>query len=157
MCDSPQNAGNAKFRLVLTLRDKPAGAKWTMVWAIQAMKFAAPPSVCTCVHNLLKVCLLSTLIGGGMLLSGCGHKAATPGATTQPAADSTPAANNSTTAPQPAYTPPAATATAIAAVPTGGADLKQLNHYYISWIVQNHQRPKSFEEFVSLSGVQVPP
>ena len=52
-----------------------------------------------------------------------------------------------------APTPPPA----IAAAADGGADLKQLNHVYIGWIVQTHQRPKTFEEFVSLSGVQVPP
>jgi hypothetical protein len=32
-----------------------------------------------------------------------------------------------------------------------------LNHAYIGWIVQNRRRPKSFEEYVALSGVQVPP
>jgi hypothetical protein len=32
-----------------------------------------------------------------------------------------------------------------------------LNHVYIGWIVQTHQRPKTFEEFVASSGVQVPP
>jgi hypothetical protein len=45
----------------------------------------------------------------------------------------------------------------VAASPEGGADLKQLNHAYIGWIVQNRRRPKSFEEYVALSGVQVPP
>jgi hypothetical protein len=45
----------------------------------------------------------------------------------------------------------------IAASPEGGADLKQLNHAYIGWIVQNRRRPKSFDEYVSLSGVQIPP
>jgi hypothetical protein len=45
----------------------------------------------------------------------------------------------------------------VAANPDGGADLKQLNHAYIGWIVQNRRRPKSFEEYVALSGVQVPP
>ena len=45
----------------------------------------------------------------------------------------------------------------VAARPDGGADLKQLNHAYIGWILQNRRRPKSFEEFVTLSGIQVPP
>ena len=45
----------------------------------------------------------------------------------------------------------------IAASPDGGADLKQLNHAYIGWIVQNRRRPKSFDEYVALSGVQIPP
>ena len=39
----------------------------------------------------------------------------------------------------------------------GGADLKQLNHAYIGWIVQNHRRPKTFEEFITLSGMKMPP
>lgn len=51
---------------------------------------------------------------------------------------------------------PAASVTVVAGT-EGGADLKQLNHVYIGWIVQNHRRPKSFEEFVTLSGTQVPP
>jgi hypothetical protein len=55
-------------------------------------------------------------------------------------------------------TPPSASApVVVAARPDGGADLKQLNHAYIGWILQNRRRPKSFEEFVTLSGIQVPP
>jgi hypothetical protein len=57
---------------------------------------------------------------------------------------------------QPAYVPPAAPVT-VAASADGGADLKQLNHAYIGWIVQNHQRPKTFEEFVTISKMNVPP
>jgi hypothetical protein len=54
--------------------------------------------------------------------------------------------------------PPSASApVVVAARPDGGADLKQLNHAYIGWILQNRRRPKSFEEFVTLSGIQVPP
>jgi hypothetical protein len=45
----------------------------------------------------------------------------------------------------------------VAVSPDGGADLKQLNHAYIHWIVQNRRSPKSFEEFVASSGIQVPP
>ncbi len=45
----------------------------------------------------------------------------------------------------------------IAASPNGGADLKQLNHAYIGWIVSNRRHPKDFAEYVQLSGVQVPP
>ena len=54
--------------------------------------------------------------------------------------------------------PQAASAPAVvAASPDGGADLKQLNHAYIGWVLQNRRRPQSFEEFVSLSGIKVPP
>jgi hypothetical protein len=45
----------------------------------------------------------------------------------------------------------------IVAKPDGGVDLKALNHAYIGWIVQTRKAPKSFEEYVSLSGVKVPP
>jgi hypothetical protein len=45
----------------------------------------------------------------------------------------------------------------VSASPQGGADLKQLNHAYISWILQNKRRPKSFEDFVAMSGIQIPP
>jgi len=53
------------------------------------------------------------------------------------------------------YVTPGAPAT-VAASAEGGADLKQLNHAYIGWIVQNHRRPKTFEEFVTLSGIKFP-
>ena len=133
--------------------------------AIQAMKYAVSQSACSRVHNPLKACLLSALTGSALLLSGCDHKAP-PVASAPPSTDSVPAttaAANATpaasqpVAPQPIYTPPATPAPTIAAATTGGADLKQLNHYYIGWIVQNRRRVSTFEEFVSLSGVQVPP
>jgi hypothetical protein len=55
-------------------------------------------------------------------------------------------------------TPSQATAPVMVAVnPAGGADLKQLNHAYIGWVLQNRRRPSSFEEFVKLSGIQIPP
>ena len=45
----------------------------------------------------------------------------------------------------------------VAVSPEGGADLRQLNHIYIGWIVQNRRRPKDFNDFVSSSGIQIPP
>jgi hypothetical protein len=65
--------------------------------------------------------------------------------TNQPAAAMTPA---------PQYAP---APVVVAASPDGGADLKQLNHAYIGWIVQNRRRPKDINEFVALSGIQLPP
>src|SRR5580693_3875809 len=55
--------------------------------------------------------------------------------------------------------PPVANpAPVVAAAQTSAQpDLTALNHAYIGWIVQNRQRPKSFEEFVAKSGMQVPP
>jgi len=96
------------------------------------------------------------LVVGVLLFAGCGKKppaaetpAAPPAAETNPA--SMPAAAN-----KPMFIPPAAPTT-VAAGTDGGADLKQLNHAYIGWIVQSHHRPKSFEEFVTMSGIKVPP
>jgi len=61
----------------------------------------------------------------------------------------------------PAATPPAPQAATVPVVvatnPDGGADLRQLNHAYVGWVMQNRRRPQSFEEFVSLSGIKVPP
>ena len=105
-------------------------------------------------QSSLSVCL--ALVAGVLLSAGCGKKqsaaetpAASPMAETNPA--SMPAAAN-----KPMFIPPAAPTT-VAAGTDGGADLKQLNHAYIGWTVQSHHRPKSFEEFVTMSGIKVPP
>jgi hypothetical protein len=58
---------------------------------------------------------------------------------------------------QPIYVPPTGPAPTVSAAAGGGADLKQLNHIYFSWIGRTHQRAKTFEEFQAASGVQVPP
>jgi hypothetical protein len=69
-----------------------------------------------------------------------------------------PAADTNATAaqmpPEPVYTP---APVEVAANPDGGVDLKALNHAYIGWIVQTRRAPKSFEDYVSMSGVKVPP
>ena len=102
----------------------------------------------------LKIVLRDALfIGCILLFSGCDkHKPENPTAAAPPSAD---AVQN--TAPAPIYNPPPAQMPTIAASPDGGADLRQLNHVYIGWIVQNRRRPKNFEDFVSTSGIQVPP
>lgn len=64
---------------------------------------------------------------------------------------------NQASASQPPPTEFKSTPVVITANPAGGADLKQLNHAYVGWIVQHHQAPKTFEEFISLSGMKVPP
>lgn len=95
-------------------------------------------------------CVALTLMGS-LVFSGCSKRE--PASPPPPAADTNQAATPSPPPPsRPAPSPPPT----IAASPDGGADLRQLNHAYIGWIVQNHRRPKSFEEYVSLSGVQVP-
>ena len=97
-----------------------------------------------------------------MLAAGCGKKSAatptpTPAQGPASATNPDPSAPASTTPAQPGYNPPASPPPAIATTADGGPDLKQLNHYYIGWILQNRQRPKTFEQFVAASGVQVPP
>jgi hypothetical protein len=93
------------------------------------------------------------LLIGCFFMGGCSK----PAANTTNLAQPTPNTQTSTsdTAP-PIYTPLTATPV-IAANENGGADLKQLNHAYISWIVQNRRRAKNFEDFVAASGIQVPP
>lgn len=54
----------------------------------------------------------------------------------------------------PVSTPPPVV---IAPNPDGGVDLKALNHAYIGWIVQTRRAPKSFEDYVAMSGAKVPP
>jgi hypothetical protein len=97
---------------------------------------------------------LAAIVAAALLSTGCGKsKSSTAQAPAPPpAADSqTPAA----ALPQaPQYT---SAPDVITASPEGGADLKQLNHAYIGWVLQNRRRPNSFEEFVTQSGVKVPP
>ena len=96
-------------------------------------------------------------VGGAMVLGtilvGCGHKP-TATAAVQPASSdqsSAPASADQT------GSAPASAPVTVASAPDGGADLRDLNHTYIRWIVQTHQRAKTFEEFVALSGTKVPP
>lgn len=86
---------------------------------------------------------------------------AATGCSKHESASQTPSKNlpntNQTSAFQPSPTEFKSTPVVIAANPAGGADLKQLNHAYVGWIMQHHQAPKTFEEFISLSGMKVPP
>ena len=96
-----------------------------------------------------------------MFVAGCGKKNETPPVSTNaPAAQAnqggqavappvspSPAPNSS----QPAPAAPAANAS------TTTPDLQSLNQQMIKWIVQTHQRPKNFEDFVTRANIQVPP
>jgi len=93
---------------------------------------------------------------GGLLviaamLAGCGHKkvanAGAPGVSQ----------DDPNQALSPADQSAAVTPATVPSSPDGGADLRALNHAYIGWIVQTHQRVTSFEQFVSISGIKVPP
>lgn len=90
------------------------------------------------------------------ILVGCGHKNAPDNSATVPAAASTDASQPAAASGQPVYVPPATPIT-VAAAPDGGPDLRGLNRTYIRWVVQTHQRPKTFEEFEAASGIVVPP
>jgi hypothetical protein len=90
-----------------------------------------------------------------MATAACGCKKSQPAnvqTPTPPVADASQATPTMPQAPQPVSLP-----AIIPADPAGGADLKALNRAYIGWIVKNRQRPKSFDEYIALSGVQVPP
>jgi len=96
-------------------------------------------------------------VGGAMVLAtilvGCGHK---PTATAD-AQSASPDQSSAPATPDQAGTTPVAVTANVATAPEGGADLRDLNHAYIRWIVQTHQRAKTFEDFVAISGVKVPP
>jgi hypothetical protein len=94
-------------------------------------------------------------LGVGILLfAGCGKKQ--PAAETPAAAPAVEAASAPASGGQPVFMPPAAPVT-VAVGTDGGADLKQLNHAYIGWVLQNRRRPKSFDDFIAMSGIHVPP
>jgi hypothetical protein len=85
-----------------------------------------------------------------LLAAGCGKQAQSP---TPPPPD--------TNASQPA---PATPATAVNATPApavtttnAGPDLRELNGELVSWIIQNHRRPASVEDFAASSGIHIPP
>jgi hypothetical protein len=99
----------------------------------------------------------SALTGALMLaaffcFNGCSKAKPPTAQTTPPVADTNPAAAVMPGAP--VSTPPPVE---IAANPDGSVDLKALNHAYIGWIVQTRRAPKSFEDYVSMSGAKVPP
>jgi hypothetical protein len=102
---------------------------------------------------LLAGAVLAIILAATMGAAGCKKSEPAP---TPPAAPPPADTNAAPAAASPA--PPAAAApVVVASNPDGGADLKQLNHAYVGWVMQNRRRPQSFEEFVRLSGIQVPP
>ena len=104
-----------------------------------------------------RVSYLVLVLGAAMFIAGCGRKTEPlPVSPTPPP----PQANQDAVppvSPGPAQNPqpaPGAPATNAATAP---ADLQSLNQQLIRWVVQNHQRPKSFEDFVARANIQVPP
>ena len=99
--------------------------------------------------------VLPVVLGLMLVLGVCGcHK--TPAAPPAAAADSSPpvAAGDASAAPLPPPGPQAAPVTAIDRSPQ---DIHNMERALVGWVIRNHQRPKSFEEFVASSGIQVPP
>jgi hypothetical protein len=96
-------------------------------------------------------------LGGALvlaaILAGCGHKQTATAVAPPASADQ----SSAPATPDQTGTAPVNASVTVAASPDGGADLRDLNHAYIGWIVQTHQRAKTFEEFVALSGTKVPP
>ena len=100
------------------------------------------------------VLCMAFVLGVAPFFVGCSkHEAANQ--TTVAAADTN--QDQASAASPPPYTPPASAPETVNTSPNGGADLRQLNHIYIGWIVQNRRRPKNFDDFVTSSGVQIPP
>ena len=95
---------------------------------------------------------LAVIVAVALFFTGCG-KSKSP---TVQAPASSPIADSQTPALPPTLQHTSAPVV-IAASPEGGADLKQLNHAYVGWVLQNRRRPNSFDEFVAQSGVRVPP
>ena len=90
--------------------------------------------------------VLPVVLGLMLVLGVCGcHK--TPAAPPAAAADAS-------AAPLPPPGPQAAPVTAIDRSPQ---DIHNMERALVGWVIRNHQRPKSFEEFVASSGIQVPP
>jgi hypothetical protein len=96
---------------------------------------------------------LTAIATAALFFTGCGKSKSS----TVQAPAPTPLADSQT----PAALPPTLQQTSAPAViitgPEGGADLKQLNHAYVGWVLQTRRRPNSFEEFVAQSGIKVPP
>jgi hypothetical protein len=97
--------------------------------------------------------ILLALAFGLWLTPGCGKKTAAEAPVPAPVAQGV-------TAPVPGGQPsptPSPAPIVVATDPNGGVDLRWLNHAYIGWIIQNRQRPKTFEEFAAKSGLPMPP
>jgi hypothetical protein len=99
------------------------------------------------------------------LTPGCGEKSGSSGSQTVDTPSQSTADPSQATKPSeaPASAPIAAPIPSPAASTTTGTnavappDVGQLTFQLRRWIVMNHRAPKTFEEFVSLAKIQVPP
>lgn len=105
-----------------------------------------------------RVFYLVLVLGVAMFIVGCGKKSENPpaGATMAPPQSNQAVVPPSSPAPGGNSQPVPAAAPATN-TDTASTNLKELNHALTRWVVQNHQRPTSFEDFVARSNIQVPP
>ena len=114
----------------------------------------------SCMKQLLFVALVVAA-----LTPGCGEKASdsgpkpadTPAQTPTDQTQATQPSETPVSAPIPAPIPVSAASTTSGTNAAAPPDLGQLTFKLRRWIVMNHRTPKTFEEFVSLSKIQVPP
>jgi hypothetical protein len=100
---------------------------------------------------------LAFILGAAMFAAGCGNgknngpaaNVAPPPQTNQAAAPSV--SPSSIENPQPAPAAPMTNASSTE------PNLQQLNRALIGYIVRNHHRPKTFEEFAANANIQIPP
>jgi len=100
---------------------------------------------------------LALILGAAMFAAGCGK-----GKSAGPAANATPPTQTNQAAAAPASpgsadnsppTPTAPAANADAAAP----NMQELNRALIRYVIRNHLRPKTFEEFAANANIQIPP
>jgi hypothetical protein len=100
---------------------------------------------------------LVAIMGLALVATGCGKsKSATVQMSgSSPVEDTNPPP---VTNQMPVYQQPASANPATAAVqPAAGPDLRELDRGLIRWIVSNHRRPGSFEEFAATANITIPP
>ena len=88
-----------------------------------------------------------------LLAAGCGRQAQSP-TSSAPAPQDTSASQPAPATPTTvANSEPAPVATATNAAP----DLRELNGEMLSWIMDHHRRPASFEDFAATANIKIPP
>jgi hypothetical protein len=99
------------------------------------------------------LCVILALVAGG----GCGKSknAATP-VQSPPAADSAATPSGTPLSPQMQPTLPAVSVNAVNVGQKGPTQVQSLNRAMMGWVMKNHRRPQTFEEFASTAGFQIP-
>jgi hypothetical protein len=96
---------------------------------------------------------LVAIVVAALFFTGC-HKPKPPAVQTAVDQNTNQAAANLTPVfQQPSPVNPAT----VAAQPAAGPDVRELDRGLIRWIVSNHRRPGSFEEFAATANITIPP